>query len=105
MIKVIYTECEGGQSFIGYINLTPRQIIRRLNKLRKAWLPHQRRLKPFVNITDYLPPLSNSIARIHFIWLPDGREWDVVNGMTYKKRSPHFRGPQDFQRMAKCLLE
>jgi len=77
-IRVFYTKCEGTRFYPGDINLTMRQVVRRLNRAFKngSWL-----LDPFKdpdgNLIDLLPPLHDAF---HSVVFPDGREWDAHNG-------------------------
>lgn len=81
-MKVICAKCEGGLYYIEEVDLSVRQITRQLNKIQTPSLLLVG--SPF-NFT------------FHMIWLPDGREWDTVNGWRYKKRDSRFRGPELFK--------
>jgi len=86
MITVIYTIHESSPYRIGEIELTLRQLTRRLN--REGRRLKGRQLYTYIKGVPFI---------FNMIWLPNGREWDTVNGWRFKKGEADFRGPERFQ--------
>lgn len=100
MTTIIYVEREGGYYFKGEINLDIPTIVKRLDEAMETRMHHRQEfdsqlwyIDPLTNLDgqwiDLLPGLTRSL---HMLWLPDGQEWDAVNG--WRIQSPE----EDFQR-------
>lgn len=96
MTKILYIAREGSNYRIKEVDLTVYRITKIMNSIMKEPLF---RAKPIYQVSDALP----GIPLLHMIWLPNGREWDTINGWRYRRWFKGFRGPKEFNEVLQMV--